>query len=49
MDDISKRINMKKIIEKIVNFFKLKFKKIKTEDVITPEVKRLTYSKRTDN
>ena len=49
MDDISKRINMKKIIEKIVNFFKLKFKKIKTEDVITSEIKRLTYSKRTDN
>jgi hypothetical protein len=49
MDDFSKRVNMKKIIEKIVNFFKSKFKKTKTDDVIIPEVKRLIYSKRTDN
>jgi len=44
---------MKKIKEIFVNFFKLIFKfktkKVKSEEIIEPEVKRLTYTKRTDN
>jgi hypothetical protein len=52
MDINSKGKNMKKIIDIIVNFFKSIFskksKKIETEESIEPEVKRLTYTKRTD-
>lgn len=42
---------MRKIIDRFVNFFKLKFKSKKTESdvVIKPTVNRLTYTKRTDN
>ena len=39
---------MKKIIEKILIFFKLKSKTTKSEDFISPDIKRLTYTKRTD-
>ncbi len=43
---------MKEIIDIIVNFLKSIFckksKKIETEEIIEPKVKRLTYTKRTD-
>jgi hypothetical protein len=50
MDIIPKKSNMRKIIEKILYFFKLKIKKEspKIEEVIEPQIKRLTYTKRTD-
>jgi|688.fasta_scaffold232273_4 hypothetical protein len=42
---------MRKIIDIIVKFFKLKFKRKKTNSngTIIPKVNRLTYTKRTDN
>lgn len=44
---------MKKIKEMFVNLFnlifKFKTKKNKSEEIIEPKVKRLTYTKRTDN
>jgi hypothetical protein len=49
MDVNSEQSNMKKILEKIISFFKFKTKKVKSEEIIEPEVKRLTYTKRTDN
>ena len=41
---------MRKVIDKILYFFKLKIKKElpKIEEVIEPQIKRLTYTKRTD-
>jgi len=53
MDVNSKQSSMRKIIDKIMIFFKsifkLKTKKVKSKEIIEPEVKRLTYTKRTDN
>jgi hypothetical protein len=45
-----KKNSMRKIIDKILYFFKLKIKKEspKIEEVIEPQIKRLTYTKRTD-
>lgn len=50
MDVNSKQSNMKKILEKIISFFKLKIKKEspKIEEVVQPQIKRLSYTKRTD-
>lgn len=52
MDINSKGKNMKKIIDVIVNSFKIVFskksEKVNTDKVIEPKVKRLTYTKRTD-
>jgi hypothetical protein len=50
MDIIPKKNSMRKIIDKILYFFKLKIKKEspKIEEVIEPQIKRLTYTKRTD-
>jgi len=47
---IPKIRNMKKILEKIISFFKLKIKKEspKIEEVVQPKIKRLSYTKRTD-
>jgi hypothetical protein len=41
---------MRKIMDKILYFFKLKIKKepSKIEEVIQPKIKRLSYTKRTD-
>jgi hypothetical protein len=50
MGIIPKRSTMRKIMNKILYFFKLKIKEEpqKIEDVIEPQIKRLTYTKRTD-
>ncbi len=52
MDVNSKQSNMKKILEKVINFFKSIFKfkpkKVKPEEITELKVKRLTYTKRTD-
>ena len=42
---------MKKIVDRFVKFFKLKIKEKpkNIEEVSKPQVKRLSYSKRTDN
>lgn len=52
MDVNSKQSSMRKIIDNIIIFFKsifkFKIKKIKSEEITEPEVKRLTYTKRTD-
>jgi hypothetical protein len=43
---------LKLTIQKLINFFKSLFKtksKIKIEEPVKTEVKRLTYTKRTDN
>ena len=50
MDVNSEQSNMKKILEKIISFFKLKIKKEpqKIEEVAQPQIKRLSYTKRTD-
>jgi len=50
MNIITKKSSMRKIIDKILYFFKLKIKKEspKLEEVIEPQIKRLTYTKRTD-
>jgi hypothetical protein len=50
MGIIPKRSNMRKIIDKILFLFKLKIKKEspKIEGIIEPQIKRLSYTKRTD-
>lgn len=42
---------MRKIIDRFINFLKLKFKskKIESSVVTEPKVNRLTYTKRADN
>jgi hypothetical protein len=39
---------MGKIIEKIINFFKMLFRKKKIKEIPKEEIKRLTYTKRTN-
>ena len=41
---------MRKIMDKILYFFKLKIKEEpqKIEEVVQPQIKRLSYTKRTD-
>lgn len=50
MGVIPKRSTMRKIIDKILYFFKLKVKEKppKIEEIIQPQIKRLRYTKRTD-
>jgi hypothetical protein len=53
MDINPEQSSMRKIIDNITFFFKsifkFKTKKVKSEEITEPEVKRLTYTKRTDN
>ncbi len=50
MGIIPKKSTMRKIMDKILYFFKLKIKEEspKIEEVIQPKIKRLSYTKRTD-